>query len=126
MQDEINIIKEYDKTYDFINDILDNNLKNINEDIETLIQKFEESVIKWLSKTSHNKHTIYTDFIKKIQNSEWLTTNKKIILKYIDSDENKRNFVEKWNNNEQIREAYSDIFVYIKKSDNESESKSKN
>lgn len=122
MSNELDIIREYDDTYNFINDLLDNNLKTISDNIEILIDNFEKSVINWLSKTSHNNYTIYTDFIRKIKNSNWMVNNNILISKYIDSDENKQNFVEIWNNDDDVKNAYSEIFQYVLELNNESES----
>ena len=116
MRNEIGKLQEYDKTYKFINNLLDNNLKNIN-DPTSIINNFSESTLKWLKKTSHDSETLYTDFIRKVNNEEWLINNKTFIEKHISSDENKTNFVDKWKENDGIKNAYKETFEKIQQQD---------
>ncbi len=51
-----------------------------------------------------------------------MVNNNILISKYIDSDENKQNFVEIWNNDDDVKNAYSEIFQYVLELNNESES----
>lgn len=109
MQNEIENLKVFDKKYNFINDLLDKNLKAI-DDFNLLLVNFNESIIRWLKKTTHDSNSLFTDFIRKINNSDWLITHSALIEKHIINSESNDAFFEKWKNNEFVTNAYIKIF----------------
>lgn len=108
-KNEIPYLNHIDKKLKFINDFLENGLVLDNYDL--LIENFNDSVITWLKKTSHKNdvETIFTNFIRKINNVDWLIKNKNIIKKYITTDDNKNNFRIKWQGNSEVITAYESI-----------------
>lgn len=115
-KNEIPYLNHIDKNLKFINDFLDNGLVLDNYDL--LIENFNDSVITWLKKTSHKNdvETIFTNFIRKINNADWLIKNKNIIKKYITTDDNKNNFRIKWQENNEVINNYESI-ISIQKSE---------
>lgn len=114
-KNELPYLNHIDKKLKFVNDFLDNGLVLDNYDL--LIENFNDSVITWLKKTSHKNdvETIFTNFIRKINNADWLIKNKNIIKKYITTDDNKNNFRIKWQGNNEIINNYESI-ISIQKS----------
>lgn len=110
-KNEIPYLNQFDKKLKFINDFLDNDLTLDNYDI--LIEHFDDSVIAWLKKTSHKNdtETIFTNFIRKINNYNWLIKNKNIVKKFITTDDNKNNFRMKWQSNKDVLESYKNILL---------------
>ena len=110
-KNEIPYLNQFDKKLKFINDFLDNDLTLDNYDI--LIEHFDDSVIAWLKKTSHKNdtETIFTNFIRKINNPNWLIKNKNIVKKFITTDDNKNNFRMKWQSNKDVLESYKNILL---------------
>ena len=110
-KNEIPYLNQFDKKLKFINDFLDNDLTLDNYDL--LIEYFNDSVIAWLKKTSHKNdiETIFTNFVRKINNSDWLIKNRNIIKKFITTDDNKNNFRMKWQNNKDVLEKYKNILL---------------
>lgn len=110
-KNEIPYLKQFDKKLKFINDFLDNDLTLDNYDI--LIEHFDDSVIAWLKKTSHKNdtETIFTNFIRKINNYNWLIKNKNIVKKFITTDDNKNNFRMQWQSNKDVLESYKNILL---------------
>lgn len=108
-KNEIQHLNTLDKSLKFINDFLEKELSLTNYDL--LILNFDTSVTKWLEKTSHthNEETIYTNFIRKTSNEDWLIKNKNIIKKYIITDEDKKSFKIQWQQNERVILEYQDI-----------------
>ena len=110
-KNEIPYLNQFDKKLKFINDFLDNDLTLDNYDL--LIEYFNDSVIAWLKKTSHKNdiETIFTNFVRKINNSAWLIKNRNIIKKFITTDDNKNNFRMKWQNNKDVLEAFENLLL---------------
>lgn len=108
-KNEINYLNILDKSLKFINDFLETELSLTNYDL--LILNFDTSVTKWLKKTSHthNEETIYTNFIRKINDENWLIKNKNIIKKYLITNEDKKSFKIQWQQNERIILEYQNI-----------------
>lgn len=108
-KNELPYLKQYDKKIKFVNDFLDDDLALDNYD--TLLECFDASVVAWLKKTSHknDEETIFTNFIRKINNAKWLIENKKFIKKFIITDDNKNSFRMKWQHEKDIMEAYQEI-----------------
>ena len=78
-----------------------------------MIEHFDDSVIAWLKKTSHKNdtETIFTNFIRKINNYNWLIKNKNIVKKFITTDDNKNNFRMQWQSNKDVLESYKNILL---------------
>ena len=108
-KNELPYLNQYDKKLKFVNDFLDDDLTLDNYD--TLLECFDTSVVTWLKKTSHKNdtETIFTNFIRKINNVKWLIENKKFIKKFIITDDNKNSFRMKWQHEKDIMEAYQEI-----------------
>lgn len=105
-KNELPYLNQYDKKIKFVNDFLDNYLTLDNYDI--LLECFDASVVTWLKKTSHKNdpETIFTNFIRKINNGGWLIKNKNCIKKFITTDDNKNSFRMNWQNNKDVLEAF--------------------
>lgn len=108
-KNEIPYLNILDKSLKFVNDFLEKELSLTNYDL--LILNFDASVTKWLKKTSHthNEETIYTNFIRKINDEDWLIKNKNIIRKYIITDEDKKSFKIQWRQNDRVAFEYQNI-----------------
>ena len=108
-KNELPYLNQYDKKLKFVNDFLDDDLTLDNYD--TLLECFDTSVVTWLKKTSHKNdtETIFTNFIRKINNAKWLIENKKFIKKFIITDDNKNSFRMKWQHEKDVMDAYQEI-----------------
>lgn len=96
------------KSLNFINDALDQILQGKKESYDKILEKFPAESLVWFEKTNHDRNTLYVDFVRKVKNVHWLVTNKNELYPVIEA--NRDSFVNSWQNNEDIRNAYNELF----------------